>query len=202
MIAPRALLGGAALAALLVQPLDAQRHRDGQRLVSDSLPAAVFTFDSTLTYLGTQSFILYDVARAEQHFWGVVDGTRLKRFVWIQFEGYLPDNAHTYNYSAYPTVMVSGRPFHHNGGIRRAELTRPRANSDGARMLQFLADKGYTLGDVTLYQRLVWLVDQAARHEVMVIYMEDLEGVPEERARALQSVLLGRATALFKIADR
>ena len=116
------------LAALTVAtPASAQRHLDGHRLRSDSVPRAVFTFDSTLTYLGTQTFILYDVARAEQHFFGELDGKRLKRFVWIQFEGYLPDNAETYDYSRFPTVPVSGRPFHHNAAIRHAGGTPPRA---------------------------------------------------------------------------
>jgi hypothetical protein len=183
-------------------PAAAQRRVEGQRIVSDSQPAAVFTFDSALTYLGTQSFILYDVAQAEQHFWGELEGKRLKRFVWVQFEGYLPGNTNTYNYSSLPTVEVSGHPFHHNGGIRRASVTRPRANSDGDRMLKFLAEKGYELGDVTLYQRLVWLLDQPARNEVMVIYMEDLRGVNEERQRMLQGVLLQRATGTFRIDDR
>jgi hypothetical protein len=198
----RAVVASACLTALLALPLGAQRRVDGPRLISDSLPAAVFTLDSTLTYLGTQSFILYGVAHAEQHFFADLDRRRVKRLVWMQFEGYLADNDQTYNYSAYPTVEVSGRPFHHNGGIRRAEAVRPRAGSDGDRMLQFLRDKGYTLPNVTLYQRLVWLLDSPARNEVMVIYMEDLEGVSDERARMLRGVLLQRATSVLQINDR
>jgi hypothetical protein len=193
-----------ALAALVLiaAPAAAQRHPDGHRLRSDSLPRAVFTFDSSLTYLGTQSFMLYDVARAEQHFFGELDGKRLKRFVWVQFEGYLPDNAHTYDYSRFPTVLVSGRPFHHNEMIRDRTGQAPRPGSDGARMYEFLSARGYTLGTELLYQRLVWLLDQPARNEVMVIYMEDLDGVPAERRRALLAQLPGRATRVFRITDQ
>jgi hypothetical protein len=36
----------------------------------------------------------------------------------------------------------------------------------------------------------------------MVIYMEDLEGVSDERARMLRGVLLQRATSVLRINDR
>jgi hypothetical protein len=198
----RSSLAVAAVALLGSAPAVGQRHLDGHRLRSDSLPRAVFTFDSTLTYLGTQSFILYDVARAEQHFFGELDGKRLKRFVWVQFEGDLPDNAHTYDYSRFPTVLVSGRAFHHNETIRVSDGTAPRPGSDGARMWDFLKVRGYTLGSALLYQRLVWLLDQPARNEVMVIYMEDLDGVPAQRRQALLAQLPGRATRVFRITDQ
>jgi hypothetical protein len=183
-------------------PLAAQATVEGRRLRSDSLPRADFVFDSTLTYLGTQTFTLYDVARAEQHFWGELEGKRLKRFVWLQLEGYLPDNEHTYNYSRFPTTVISGKSFHHNDAIRRNDGQRPRPGSDGERMLGFLAERGYTLGDVVAYQRLVWLLDQPARHEVMIIYMEDLSGVPEAEWESRRAGLLARASAVVTIRDR
>ena len=188
--------------ATLVAAADGQRRVDGHRLRSESLPRAVFTFDSTLIYLGTQTFVLYGVANAEQHFFGELDGKRLKRFVWIQFEGYLPDKPQTYDYSRFPTVLVSGKPFHHNETIRNTTGQTPRPVSDGARMQDFIRARGYTFGTDLLYQRLVWLLDQPARNEVMVIYIEDLDGVPPERRQALLAELPGRATRLFTIADR
>jgi hypothetical protein len=48
----------------------------------------------------------------------------------------------------------------------------------------------------------VWLLDQPARNEVMVIYMEDLDGVPAQRRQALLAQLPGRATRVFRITDQ
>lgn len=197
----RALLVATAISWAIHHPIAAQRRVDGHRLVSDSQPAAGFVFDSNLTYLGTQSFPLYGVAQAEQHFFGQLEGNRLKRFVWVQFEGYLPDNAHTYDYSRFPTVVVSGHSFHHNEQILTAEPPAPRPGSDGAKMREFVRDHGWQLPVAALYQRLVWLVDEPARHEVMIIYIEDLQGVEPEKHKMLLALLPGRATSTFRIED-
>src|SRR5262245_61089654 len=73
------------------------RSVKGQVLTSTSLPAVRLTFDKAFKYAGTQDFILYNVALAEQHFFVDADKQgNIKRFYWVQFEGYLPDNTHTY----------------------------------------------------------------------------------------------------------
>ncbi|HEX7175758.1 MAG TPA: hypothetical protein VF240_10905, partial [Pyrinomonadaceae bacterium] len=52
------------------------------------------------------------------------------------------------------------------------------SDSDGARARSFLESKGYRMaGDDILMQRLVHLVDEARRNELMVIYIEDLGGM-------------------------
>jgi hypothetical protein len=204
----------AALGLLLPAGAAGQRSVRGRVLTSDSVPAVVMDLDSGLTYLGTQSFLLYGVARAEQHFFGELDGSRLKRLVWIQFEGYLPDNTHTYDYSEYPTVEVDGRPFHQNSAALRVPDTDRRPDSDGARARAFLRERGYTAGPDLLWQRLVWLLDHPARNELMVIYMEDLAdrgltaadlqpgGPAGDRWPAMRADLLRRATAVFRLRPR
>jgi hypothetical protein len=192
----------------------AQRAVQGRVLTSDSLPPVVMELAPGLTYLGTQSFLLYAVARAEQHFFGELDGTRLKRLVWIQFEGYLPDNSHTYDYSEYPTAEIGGRPFHQNAAALRVPETERRPDSDGARARAFLHERGYTMGPEILLQRMVWLIDQPARHEVMLIYMEDLAdhglaaadlqpgGGAADRWPAVRDSLLDRAARVMRLRDR
>src|SRR5580765_2319703 len=67
-------------------------------LTSTQLPAVQLEFSKPFKYAGGHSFILYEVANAEQHFFvdADKDGT-IKRMYWIQFEGYLPSNTHTYD---------------------------------------------------------------------------------------------------------
>jgi hypothetical protein len=71
------------------------RTLSGQVLKSKDTPAAQLEFDKAFKYIGGQSFVLYGVANVEQHFFidSDKDG-RMKRFFWVQFEGYLPTNTH------------------------------------------------------------------------------------------------------------
>src|SRR5262245_3092338 len=74
----------------------------GQTLTSAETPAARLEFNQDFKYVGGHVFILYGVARAEQHFFVDADPEgRVKRLYWVQFEGYLPENNYTYKYKAY-----------------------------------------------------------------------------------------------------
>ena len=161
------------VAGLFPVSLQGQRTLQSNTIVSDSLPAIRFQVDSTLAYLGQQQFVLYNVANAEQFFFAELDGQRVKRFVWVQFEGYLPGQNHTYDYSRDSTIAMWGRTLYRNSALRATPTSEPRPESDGAKARGFLRDRGLTLAPSMLYHRLVWLVDQPARNELMVIYMED-----------------------------
>src|ERR1043166_7916989 len=74
------------------------RTVSGQVLTSKATPAVQLEFDKAFKYAGSQSFVLYDVANAEQHFFVDADKDgHIKRLYWVQFEGYFPDNTHTYD---------------------------------------------------------------------------------------------------------
>jgi hypothetical protein len=163
---------GTTLTALAL-PLHAQRRVDHNHLYSDSLPPVLLAFDSSLTYLGTQSFVLYGVANAEQHFFAELDGKRIKRFVWIQFEGYLPSSNGRYDYSADSTIRLWDRFIFHSGSLLQTPVTERRPDSDGAKARQFVRDRGLTFSTAMLYHRLVSIADPSRRHELMIIYMED-----------------------------
>lgn len=163
-----------ALACCVLPPaLHGQRTIRGNTITSDTLPAINFVVDSGLTYLGRQQFVLYNVANAEQFFFAELDGSRVKRLIWVQFEGYLPGLDHTYDYSRDSTLTMWGRTIYRNSALRATPASETRPDSDGAKARGFLREKGLTLAPSMLYHRLVWLVDQPARNELMVIYMED-----------------------------
>lgn len=147
-------------------------------LTSTARPALRVRHGKDLKYIGTQSFTLYDVAHAEQHFFvDADDENRIRRFYWLQFEGYLPTNTHTYNYRSADAVRISdfvfvsdARPVH----IPTAKAQQ-RPDSDGARARAFIESKGYRMAsDDMLWQRLVHILDASKRDELMIIYMEDL----------------------------
>lgn len=182
-------------------------------LTSRQLPAVQLEFTKPFKYAGGHSFVLYEVANAEQHFFVDADKDgRIKRMYWIQFEGYLPSNTHTYDYKSPKTVNIGGLDFFADAYARNIKASPGRPDSDGSRARAFLAGKGYRLGsDEVLSQRLVHLVDQTKRSELMIIYLEDLSAMeltaadlaPGGRAagqwEAISKGLLERALVSMKL---
>jgi hypothetical protein len=158
------------------QAAEHSRTVKGQVLTSTAMPAVRLEFDKEFKYAGNQEFILYDVARAEQHFFVEADKEgRIKRLYWVQFEGYLPSNTHTYRYQPNKTVNIGGLDFIADAWARNIKANLGRPDSDSARARAFLESKGYRLAsDDVMSQRLVHLVDETKRNELMIIYMEDL----------------------------
>jgi len=173
-----------------------------QVLTSTEMPTASLKFDKEFKYVGGQAFILYDVARAEQHFFVDADEKgRIKRMYWIQFEGYLPSNTHSYRYKADNTVKIGGLEFIADAWARNLKDSPGRPDSDGSRARAFLEKKDLRMAsDDVLAQRLVHLVDEQKRNELMIIYMEDLAPM---KLTAKELVPYGRAAAQWdEIAKR
>ncbi|MEK6333779.1 MAG: hypothetical protein AABM67_02460 [Acidobacteriota bacterium] len=172
-----------AIASVLVcaQPAQTPQSRtvNGQVLTSPELPAVKLKFDKPFKYVGTQSFVLYDVANAEQHFFVDADENgRVRRLYWVQFEGYLPNNTHSYNYRVNKTVSLGGLDFIADAYARNKRASQSRPGSDGSRALVFLESKGLRMeSDEIVFQRLVHLIDEAKRNELMIIYIEDLSAL-------------------------
>jgi hypothetical protein len=205
--------GTTLFALVLPATLTAQRSLDGNRLISTDRPAAVLEVAREFSYAGTQTFELYGVATAEQHFFVELDGNRIRRLLWIQYEGYLPSNTQTYQYRD-ETVSHSGRSWHRRVSAVRVPDTEPRPDSDGARARAFLRAKGWSIGPDILLERLVWLLDTPPRNELMVIYMEDLAdqgltaaevsegGSARHRWAELSEAFHRRATESFRVTPR
>ena len=126
--------------------------------------------------MGTTSFILYEVAHAEQHHFVVPNAERrVLRRLWFQFEGYLEDNNHTYDYSNLESIAQNGFTFVHNAyPMNVEEAYEARPTSDSAHAIVFLKEKGYLLTGDIMSHRMVWL-DAERRNELMIIYSEVLD---------------------------
>lgn len=150
-----------------------------QVLRSTEMPAVRIEFDKGFKYAGGHDFILYEVAHAEQHFFVDADKEgRIKRMYWVQFEGYLPSNTHAYRYKVNKSANIGGLEFIADAYARNIKSNPGRPDSDGSRARAFLESKGYRMAsDDVMSQRLVHLVDDAKRNELMIIYMEDLSGM-------------------------
>lgn len=152
------------------------RAAKGDTLTSPELPKLKIKLKKPFKYVGGHTFILYDVARAEQHFY--VDADRdgnVSRLYWLQFEGYLPSNTHAYDYDSPKKVNIGGLEFFADVYARKSDPKQGRPDSDSAKARKFLASKGYKIAsDEVMFQRLVNMVTPDNRSELMIIYLEVL----------------------------
>ena len=161
-------------------PGSVTRRVEGRTLVSAESPAVRIRFDDDFKYVGGHSFVLYEVADAEQHFFVDADREgRIRRLYWVQFEGYLPTNTHTYDYSdVKERVNLGGLDFVTDAVVFNfAQVRSQRPDSDGAKARAFLEGKGFRLsGNDLMWRRFVHLTDTTRRKELLIIYLEDLGG--------------------------
>jgi hypothetical protein len=189
-------------------------QRTGQKtsLRSEKLPAIEIQIDPEFRYVGSTSFILDDIAHVEQHHFVVPDAERrVMRQLWFQFEGYLENNNHTYDYSDLESLRLNGLSFVHNAyPINIEDVYEARPTSDYAHVIDFLQEKGYLLTGDMMSHRMIWS-DADLRNELMIIYWEVLdatgyrlsdlaEGGPAAAEwPALSQALQERSRSSFKI---
>src|SRR3712207_5888134 len=90
---------------------------EASRIVSPELPPVQIAIAPDFAYVGGLRFQLYGIAHAEQHLFVIADERRtIRRLVWVQFEGFLPDNQRAYRYPATQTVYLDGAPFIYDTG--------------------------------------------------------------------------------------
>jgi hypothetical protein len=173
----RSLLGLCALlfsAAVAGQAVSPERMVRGTRVVSQSDPRITITLPRSARYLGADRWNLYDIADAELHVFVEADrDKRIRTLYWIQFEGYLPSNSHIYNYTRDEPVKFAGRDFWQKARFGPAN-EKTRAGSDLEHVRALVQRAGYILPAEMMNVRLVQVLDEAKRKELMFIYAEDL----------------------------
>lgn len=192
------------------------REVKGQVIKSKDTPAVELQIGKDFKYVGGHRFVLYDVANAEQHFFVDADKEgRIRRLYWVQFEGYLPTNTHSYDYKGTKSVNIGGFDFIADAYARNIKANPGRPDSDGARARAFLESKGYRLGsDEVLSLRLLHYIGEKRRDELMIIYIEDMArlgltsadvakgGKAEAKWIEISEALLARAQKDLKIRPR
>ena len=152
------------------------RTAKGDTLSSPELPKLKLKFKKPFRYVGGHTFILYEVARAEQHFYVDADKDgNVSRLYWVQYEGYLPSNTHTYDYSKSKQVKIGELDFAADSAARKYDPADARPNSDRAKAIELLTSKGFKIASSeVMTQRLVNMTTPDNRNELMIIYLEVL----------------------------
>jgi len=124
-----------------------------------------------------------------------------------------PDGEHTYDYSNDEPVIFAGLPFWKSSNFGPTNNT-PRPGGDGERTRQMLSRAGYKLPAERMSVRLVHLVDESRRKELMVIYAEDLApsgytaaqlrdgNEPRPEWKAVEQGLVERAMSRIKLSPK
>ena len=128
--------------------------------------------DTALEYVGSQRWILYGNAQAEQHLFVRKSADGVERFLWVQFEEYIPSSNGRYDYSRDTPISAFGRELRTTKQLWNVPTTEARPESDGAYARKMLREHGIVLGPKMFYERFIYLPDSTRRRELMVIYAE------------------------------
>jgi hypothetical protein len=151
-----------------------ERIVQGSTITSQRDPAVKIRLPKAAQYAGGARWDLYGICDAELHVFVEADAQKqVQRLYWIQFEGYLPDNRHQYQYPFIETTTHAGRVFDVNAGFGPSN-NPPRAGSDRERALALISQAGYHLPPEQMSVRLVNMLDDSKRKELMFIYIEDV----------------------------
>jgi hypothetical protein len=146
-------------------------------LISTDMPAIKLKIDDSMEYVGRLQFVLYNVAEADIFVFAEGDeGRRLKRWLVVQFEGFLDNNSHTYNYAMPVRITLGSHEYmvdDYADNLDRMMAEEP-ADSDGANVAALLQREGYTLPEDAIWSRFVRVIGEARRKELLIIYSEDL----------------------------
>jgi len=163
-------------AFLAAQTAPPERKVEGSVLISERDPAVRVQLPQAVQYVGADRWVLYGMADCELHAFVEADPHKnVERLYWVQFEGYLPsrpDLHHTYDSPKHATI--GGMDFYVDSWAR-ATAAKTQAGSDFEHIMALVRAKGFHVPQSMMYLRLVHLLDEQKRKELMIIYAEDFE---------------------------
>ncbi len=209
---------GAALAVLAVtacsqtpsREAGPERHFTGGTFTSSRLPRISIRVEEDFQYLGATTFELAGEAQVDRHHLVDVgaDG-QVERVLIVHFEGFLPESEETYRYGIPSGQNAAGPDFrftlepvrlgnhdyiHNTWFFSAQENIEANPDRELARSARLLKSHGYTLPEELRMSRFVRIVDEEAKHEFIIFYLEPLA---PSGFRASQFVEGGAGAAIF-----
>jgi hypothetical protein len=198
---------------LSAQTTPPERKVENSEIRSERDPKVQIHLPKSVEYVGADRWVLYGMADCELH--AFVDaGPRkdVQRLYWVQFESYLPTRPELkHTYASPRHASIGGMDFYVDTWVRRKDAeTQP--GSDREHIDALIGAQGYHMPEGMMYVRLVHLLDEQKRKELMIIYGEDVAqsglsaaelqpgGKAYDRWPTIQEDLLGRAEKNIAIA--
>jgi hypothetical protein len=182
-----------------------ERQVDHNVITSLHDPAVKIGLPNSAIYVGADRWILYEIADCELHAFVESDSSKnVQKLYWVQFEQYIPsrpDLHHTYDSPRH--TSLGGMDFYVDTWVR-AQTEPSQTGSDREHIVALIQRKGFHMPEGMMYVRVVHLLDEQKRKELMIIYGEALpgqlkssdlkpDGVKHDRWPALEQGLLERA---------
>jgi len=181
-------------------------------IISDRDPKARIELPKSVWYVGVDRFLLQEIADCELYaFVEVDDQKNVQRLYWIQFEDYLPSKPDLHHQYDSPRHMkIGGFRFYVDTWVKRTN-ENITAGSDEDHITALILSRGYNMPAGMMSVRLVYLLDEQQRKELMIIYSENLKptgfaaadlkkgGKAENLWLSLEDDLLVRARQEIKI---
>jgi hypothetical protein len=160
---------------LAAQTATPERKVESNVITSERDPAVRVHVPNSAQYVGADRWVLYGLADCELHAFVDADPKNdVRRLYWVQFEGYLPTRPELqYQYDSPRRASIGGLEFYVDTWIRTKDATL-RSGSDAEHVAALLRRQGYHMPDGMMYVRLVHLLDEPKRKELMIIYGEDV----------------------------
>jgi hypothetical protein len=173
-----ALLLGGSLTQTTAQTAPPQRKVEGNAIISTSDPPARIELLTSPIYVGADRWILYGMANCELHAFVQADTQKkVQRLYWVQFESYLPTRPelhHTYDSPRH--IQIGGLDFYVDTWVEPTS-DHIKQDSDTEHIHNILQTHGYKLPSGMTSVRLVHLLDDQRRKELMFIYSEDVAAI-------------------------
>jgi hypothetical protein len=152
-----------------------ERKVEGSVITSERDPRVRIHLPNSAQYLGADRWVLYDMADCELHTFVDADPQKnVQRLYWVQFEGYLPTKPelkHTYDSPRH--ANLGGMDFYVDTWVR-ARDAEMQPGSDLEHILALMHTRDYHMPAGMMYVRLVHLLDEQKRKELMIIYGENV----------------------------
>ena len=191
-----------------------ERTVAGNVITSERDPKVRIELPRSVRYVGADRWVLYGMADCELHaFVEENDQMSLQRLYWVQFEGYLPTRPelrHTYDSPRH--TNIDGYDFYVDTWVAPSDAT-DEPGSDSEHIKALLRAGGYNIPGM-MKVRLVHLLDEQKRKELMIIYGEDLAatgfsvddlnqgGKARDRWPAIAEGLIDRARRRISLSPR
>jgi len=160
---------------LNAQVTSPERKVGNNVIISERDPKVWIELPKSVQYVGADRWVLYGIADCELHAFVEADEQKnVQQLYWIQFESYLPSKPDLHHqYHSPRHAKIGGLDFYVDTWVK---LTNERITpgSDEEHIEALIRVKGYKMPAGMMYVRLVHLLDEQKRKELMFIYGEDL----------------------------
>jgi hypothetical protein len=152
-----------------------RRVENNNVIISGRDPKVRIELPKSVQYVGADRWVLLGIADCELHAFVEADAQKnVERLYWVQFEAYLPSKPKLHHrYDSPRHATIGGLDFYVDTWTCTNDK-KPAAGSDVEHIKALIRAKRYKMPAGMMYVRLVHLLDEQKRKELMIIYGEDL----------------------------